>query len=167
MSAMALTARSALTLLAAAVILGTIPTVLAHGDDGAMDMGTEEPKPDPDSYATTYFAYPEHRGVLYAHIGLMVASWIVLLPIGMSSFYVVSREKLTQALQVLCFQLHDHDIPSRPNYSSSRPMRSASRSESATTQVRPIYTPITRTTRLAGLRHGLCLRRFLLGWLVA
>lgn len=91
MSAMTSTARSALTLLAAAVILGTLPTVFAHGDDGAMDMdnmdmGAEEPKPDPDSYATTYFAYPEHRGVLYAHIGVMVASWIFLLPIGTSSF---------------------------------------------------------------------------------
>jgi hypothetical protein len=76
--------RSALTLLAAAAILSALPAVLAHGDeDMDMDMGTtEEPKPDPESYAPTYFSHPEHRGVLYAHISFMVIGWIVMLPIG-------------------------------------------------------------------------------------
>lgn len=78
---------SALSLLAAAVILGTVPTVLAHGnDDGAMDVGmdtsVEEPKPDASSYEPSYFTHPDHRGLIHAHVALMVIAWVVLLPIG-------------------------------------------------------------------------------------
>lgn len=84
------TAQSALQLLALVAIAGAFPAVLAHGhdDEGAMDMDMdmdmtkEEPKPDPDSYPPTYFSHPEHVVEIYAHIALMVVSWIIMLPIG-------------------------------------------------------------------------------------
>lgn len=83
------TAQSALKLLALVAVAGALPAVLAHGneDEGAMDTGmdmsTEEPKPDPDSYPPTYFAHTEHVAEIYAHIALMVISWVIVLPIGM------------------------------------------------------------------------------------
>lgn len=81
---MRLVARSALYLLAAAAVLGFVPTALAHGDEMDMDMGhgAEPPKPGPDSYPPTYFAHPEYTGVIYAHICLMAVAWVVVLPIG-------------------------------------------------------------------------------------
>jgi hypothetical protein len=65
--------------------LGFLPAVLAHGIDNMdMDMsgGPEEAQPKSDSYPPTYFAHPEHRGVIHAHIGLMVFAWVVVLPVG-------------------------------------------------------------------------------------
>lgn len=81
------TTRSAVSLLAAAAILSALPAVFAHGDDHAamdadMDMSVPDPKPDPDSYLPTYFSHPEHRGLIFAHVALMVLAWVVMLPIG-------------------------------------------------------------------------------------
>lgn len=84
------TTRSAFRVAAATAFLGLLlPVVLAHGDDDTMDMGeavglaADEPNPDVE-YPPTYFAHPEHRGVLVAHIVLMVLAWVVVLPIGMA-----------------------------------------------------------------------------------
>lgn len=103
------TAESALKLLALAAIVAALPAVLAHGgghDDGGagmdmdmggdadmnMDMGgaaaaaaaaaSEALKPESDPSQLSYFAYTEHTTAIYAHIALMVVSWVVLLPIG-------------------------------------------------------------------------------------
>jgi hypothetical protein len=66
--------------------LALLPVSLAHGgDEGGMDMGAQESKPDPNSYPPTYFALPDHAGVLYAHIVLMMLAWVVVLPVGKSS----------------------------------------------------------------------------------
>lgn len=56
--------------------------------DMDMDMSAEDSKPDAGSYAPTYFTHPEHRGLIYAHIGLMVLSWVVFLPIGKEGYTV-------------------------------------------------------------------------------
>jgi hypothetical protein len=86
-------ARSAFSLHVAAAILSTLPAVFAHGDEGDsmdmdMGMGAEEPRPDYNAYPPTYFTHPEHRGLIYAHIALMVLSWIVILPIGKEKWIV-------------------------------------------------------------------------------
>lgn len=94
-------ARSAWSLLfAAALVLCALPAVLAHGDEHAaagadmemdmdMDMSAEDSsKPDAGSYAPTYFTHPEHRGLIYAHIGLMVLSWVVILPLGKERYTI-------------------------------------------------------------------------------
>ncbi|KAI1090578.1 hypothetical protein F5B19DRAFT_484460 [Rostrohypoxylon terebratum] len=99
------TAQSALKLLALVAVAGALPTVLAHGneDQGAMDMGMdmskEEPKPDPDSYPPTYFAHTEHVAEIYAHIALMVISWVIMLPIAV--MFSLARSRYTLAVQFL------------------------------------------------------------------
>lgn len=66
-----------------------VPTVLGHGDDEAMDMDMgsgatfsgNAPQPEAE-LVPSYFAHPEHRGILLAHIGLMVLAWVLILPLG-------------------------------------------------------------------------------------
>jgi hypothetical protein len=71
-----------LRVIASAAVLGLVPTVLAHGDDMKIEQG-EADKPRPaDEYPPTYFAHPEHRTAVYAHVGLMVLGWVFVLPIG-------------------------------------------------------------------------------------
>jgi hypothetical protein len=79
-------AASALRVLATVAVLGLIPAALAHGDDDMdMTMGAstsaDEPLPD-DQYAPTYFSLGEHTAAIYGHIGLMVAAWVFMLPVG-------------------------------------------------------------------------------------
>jgi hypothetical protein len=72
----------------AAALLILVPFVLAHGDDGDMDMGmemsqgNEVSQPDEVDYPPTYFTHPEHRGTIYAHIALMAVGWVFILPVG-------------------------------------------------------------------------------------
>jgi len=87
----------ALIVASAALVLGLlVPSVLGHGGDENMDMGTDmdmqsgmiigvtEPQPEVD-FPQSYFSYPEHRGTLLAHISLMLLAWVVVLPIGKSA----------------------------------------------------------------------------------
>jgi hypothetical protein len=69
-----------------------LPAVLAHGDEGMnmgggdmggpVDMGAQQPDNDAQEYPPNYFSHPEHRGVLVAHIALMVLGWVFVLPLG-------------------------------------------------------------------------------------
>lgn len=64
-----------------------------HDDDMGMDMGTDgmgheglhhnatDDGPIPPEQMS-YWLWPEHRGLLYTHILLMIISWGFLLPIG-------------------------------------------------------------------------------------
>ncbi|KAL7619961.1 hypothetical protein AAE478_010508 [Parahypoxylon ruwenzoriense] len=101
------TAHSALKLLALVALVGALPAVLAHGhdDEGAtnmdtdMDVSKEDPKPDPDSYPPTYFSHTEHVAEIYAHIALMVISWIIMLPTAV--MFSIARSRYTLAIQFL------------------------------------------------------------------
>ncbi|KAI1483768.1 hypothetical protein F4774DRAFT_103452 [Daldinia eschscholtzii] len=103
------TTQAALKALALVAIAGAIPTILAHGhgDEGAMDMdmdmnmdmSKEEPKPDPESYPPTYFSHTEHVVEIYAHIALMVISWVVMLPIAV--MFSIARSRYTLPVQFL------------------------------------------------------------------
>jgi hypothetical protein len=55
-----------------------------HGG-GAMEMGAEDQQDDTE-YPPNYFAHPEHRQVMYAHIVLMTLAWVIFLPVGMYPF---------------------------------------------------------------------------------
>jgi hypothetical protein len=85
-------------LLALVAIIGALPLVLAHphggghGGEEEMDdmdmvhaMVSEEPTPDPSASDATYFAHPDFKGAIYAHIALMVIAWVFVLPIGLSA----------------------------------------------------------------------------------
>lgn len=91
---------SALRVASAIAVLGfLVPTVLGHGDDNeAADMGMDmdmsssmssggnASQPEVD-FVPSYFAHPEHRGILLGHIGLMVLAWVFMLPLGKSSVF--------------------------------------------------------------------------------
>ena len=67
------------------LLVGLAAVALAHGDEAteAMDMDSgEQQKPGPNSYPPTYFALRDHAGVMYAHIAIMVISWVFVLPTG-------------------------------------------------------------------------------------
>jgi hypothetical protein len=81
-------------ILAGAVLLGFISSVVAHGHDENegmnMDMSgmpssrptiptaTDSAMAEPASY----FQLTEHTGLMFAHILLMTIGWIFVLPIG-------------------------------------------------------------------------------------
>lgn len=84
------TTRPLLAALTGAAVFGLlVPTVLAHGGDegghsghGGMEM-TDADKPRPEEeYPLTYFAHPDHKTAIYAHIALMVLAWVFMLPVG-------------------------------------------------------------------------------------
>ena len=92
------------------ILLGSLPLVLAKGgshDEGQMNgHETEHPgldKPDDDSqYPPTYFSYPEHVGMIYAHIALMTLAWAFILPVGKlrAPRFRISGRSLTCFLRV-------------------------------------------------------------------
>ncbi|KAI0424885.1 hypothetical protein F5Y09DRAFT_347256 [Xylaria sp. FL1042] len=108
-------ATKVLRVLALLAVASAVPTAFAHGDDegatntdnseGNMDMGnnhggmSEDPKPDADSYAPTYFAHPEHVTAIYAHIGIMVIGWVFVLPSAV--MLSIARSRYTLAAQFL------------------------------------------------------------------
>ncbi|KAI0150649.1 hypothetical protein GGR57DRAFT_189846 [Xylariaceae sp. FL1272] len=104
---MRLAGAGAIRLLALLTIAGLLPTIRAHGDDGGamdmgdvgMDMAAEDPKPDPDGSAQTYFALPDHVAVIYTHIALMCLAWIFVLPIAV--MLSIARSRYTLAVQFL------------------------------------------------------------------
>lgn len=65
----------------------------AHGSDDShssmpsmtnMDgMTMEDQQPANITYPPTYFAHPEHSGLIYGHIALMIIAWVFFLPVGM------------------------------------------------------------------------------------
>lgn len=72
-----------------AIILVLLPVVLTHGvgnenhndTHGGMYHSADQPGDD-SGYPPTYFAHAEHIGVIYAHIALMILSWVFVLPVG-------------------------------------------------------------------------------------
>jgi hypothetical protein len=82
--------------LAGALLLGLLlPLAAAHGHDEDANMGmamgmsmsmAEPAAPSPSATAEpappNYFTHPEHRGLMYAHIGLMTLAWVFVLPVG-------------------------------------------------------------------------------------
>ena len=47
-----------------------------------MDMSKDVKPAEPVEYLPTYFAHTEHTGLLYAHIFIMIAAWVFVLPTG-------------------------------------------------------------------------------------
>lgn len=79
-------ATSLLPALAGVAVFGLVPAVLADGGHGhghgGMEM-TDADKPLPeDQYPPTYFAHPDHKAAIYAHIALMVLGWVFVLTAG-------------------------------------------------------------------------------------
>jgi len=74
----------------AALLLCALPLVAAHDDEPMdnMNMGKSSTStsaatstPQATGMASNYFTYPEHTGLIYAHIAFMVIAWLFILPI--------------------------------------------------------------------------------------
>ena len=82
--------------LAALLLLGAVPLALAHGDEsdesGMSGTGAKMAHLTSASLVAawnsskveqqSYFTYPNHGGLMLAHIGLMIVAWFFVLPIG-------------------------------------------------------------------------------------
>ncbi|CAK7208740.1 hypothetical protein SCUCBS95973_000204 [Sporothrix curviconia] len=133
------TTRSLLTntLFAAALVLAVAPAVLAHGDDEGMDMDMgsggsggmdmAEPLATTNStmngtaivYKPTYFAHPEHAGLMYAHILLMTLAWVFALPV--SVMLSIARSRYTLASQLVFLAANGGGVLFSTIYNASTP----------------------------------------------
>jgi len=76
--------RTAVTIAAAALLLGSLPLVAAHGGEH-MDMSAHDaaqPQPQNDGQPRSYWSLSEHVALMYWHIGLEILAWVVILPVG-------------------------------------------------------------------------------------
>lgn len=62
--------------LAAAIV----PAALAHGDASSQHPDGHGDDEQDLEYMDSYFAFPEHAGLMYAHIAIMVLAWMLVLP---------------------------------------------------------------------------------------
>lgn len=84
----------------AALLLGALPLIAAHGDEH-MQMEHESelattgntPEAPPN-----YFRHPDHAGWMYAHIALMMLGWVVVLPPALMLSVARSRYHLPAQL---------------------------------------------------------------------
>lgn len=113
------TTTTALSLLATAAILGALPAVLAHGDDGGEGMAAPQEDQKLDSYPPTYFSHPEHRGVMYAHIVLMVLGWVFVLPIAV--MFSIARSRYTLLTQLVFLITNALGVVLGVSYNASTP----------------------------------------------
>ncbi|KAK7909165.1 hypothetical protein PG985_015043 [Apiospora marii] len=113
------TASTALSLLATAAILGALPAVLAHGDDEGEGMAAPQEDQKLDSYPPTYFSHPEHRGVMYAHIVLMVLGWVFVLPIAV--MFSIARSRYTLLTQFVFLVTNALGVVLGISYNASTP----------------------------------------------
>ncbi|KAK3384791.1 hypothetical protein B0H63DRAFT_170871 [Podospora didyma] len=109
---------SLLPALATVAVLGLVPAALAHGDD-EMKMGeADKPLPE-DQYAPNYFAHPEHRGAIYAHIALMVLAWVFMLPVAV--MMSLARSRLTLLAQFIFLATNAGGLLAGIFYNASTP----------------------------------------------
>ncbi|KAJ9134727.1 Integral membrane protein [Pleurostoma richardsiae] len=82
-------------------------------------MGAEEANPDPDEYPPTYFAHPEHRGVIYTHITLMTLAWVLMLPVCV--MLSIARSRYTLASQFVFLVTNAIGVVFSTIYNASTP----------------------------------------------
>ncbi|KAK5653554.1 hypothetical protein OQA88_8813 [Cercophora sp. LCS_1] len=105
--------------LTSSAVLGLIPAVIAHGDDMNMEKG-EADMPLPESeYPPTYFALPDHRAVIYGHIGLMVLAWVFMLPTAV--MLSLARSRYTLASQFVFTMVNGVGVLLGTIYNASTP----------------------------------------------
>lgn len=105
----------------AALLLGTLPQVAAHGDEH-MDMSAHDaPHAEPQHHDQkgTYWSLSEHAALMYWHIGLEILAWIVILPIAVMFSIARSRYTLFSQLAFLAINalalvlglVYNHNTP--------------------------------------------------------
>ncbi|KAF2702665.1 hypothetical protein K504DRAFT_393979 [Pleomassaria siparia CBS 279.74] len=90
-----MTAGRVFTTATAALLLGFIPLVVAHGE-----KQNDGPAQVPDSpLPQSYWRLSEHVALMYWHIGLEMLAWVVVLPVGV--MLSIARSPLTLPIQFL------------------------------------------------------------------
>jgi hypothetical protein len=113
--------RRSLTIAAAALLLGLLPPVAAHGDGDGMEMSAhnaQESQPQNTGFGG-YWSLSEHASLMYWHIGLEILAWIVILPVAVMFSIACSRYTLpsqlaflaTNALALVLGLVYDHRTP--------------------------------------------------------
>lgn len=76
--------RVAFSVATAALLLGILPQVAAHGDEHMEMSAHDAPHAEPQHLDQTgsYWSHSEHAVLMYWHIGLEILAWVVVLPIG-------------------------------------------------------------------------------------
>lgn len=90
----------ATTTATAALLLGALPLIAAHGDDH-MQMEYENELAATGNTAEAppnYFRHPDYAGWMYAHIALMILGWVVVLPPALMLSVARSRYHLPAQL---------------------------------------------------------------------
>jgi len=79
-----MTGGRALTTAAAALLLGVLPLVIAHGEHGEHgdQHGGDSVEMEQGAPPESYWRLSEHTVLMYWHIGLEILAWFVVLPIG-------------------------------------------------------------------------------------
>ena len=81
--------------IAAFLLLTLVPRALSHGDSHDFVVaGVGAPKTLYVNSSTngskmqeeSYFAYPDHGGLMIGHVALMVVAWMLVLPMGKLAF---------------------------------------------------------------------------------
>lgn len=95
----------ALTAASAALILGVLPLIAAHGDEH-MQMEQEHAPTVQSGDQTSppnYFRHPEYAGWMYFHIALMIIGWVIVLPPALMLSLARSRYHLPAQVLFHCF----------------------------------------------------------------
>lgn len=104
-----------------ALLLGALPLIAAHGDEH-MQMEQEHQSnttANVQEAVPNYFRHPHYAGWMYAHIALMVMSWIVVLPPAL--MLSVARSKYHLPAQVLFHVINGLGVFTGVVYNHSTP----------------------------------------------
>ncbi|KAH7322977.1 hypothetical protein B0I35DRAFT_450156 [Stachybotrys elegans] len=71
-----------------------LPFVLADGGHDHHHNDAAKHDNDEAKYPSTYFALPDHAGLIYAHIALMTLAWVFVLPVAVMFSLARSRHTL-------------------------------------------------------------------------
>lgn len=64
------------------IILFLIGAVGAHGHSEPELAGNHTALVHESDHLQSYFTLPNHQGLIYGHISLMIIAWVVVLPVG-------------------------------------------------------------------------------------
>lgn len=76
--------RVAFSVATAALLLGILPQVAAHGGED-MNMSAHDvsqAEPGQHNQPSSYWSHSEHAVLMYWHIALEIMAWVVILPVG-------------------------------------------------------------------------------------
>ena len=118
----------------AVVLLGSLPLVAGHDDEGTdIDMSSTivaSSTVELDDGPPNYFRYAHHGGWMYAHVALMILAWAVLMPMALmlsvarSKFHLPAQVvfHILNGLGVFTSFVYNHSTPDLYKHNSHHPI---------------------------------------------